>query len=420
MYATILLFILFFSKKATIQHFSISYICTHYKTTTMKKGLLSLLILSVLTFSSCKKEFEKESGIKDAGRVTGTITAPNNSTTIPDALIFIDDEGEIYHTYTDSNGDFELDAPDGKHTLHVQTGDGSIFRNSTEIEIKEGKIVEINNADLRLTQAASIAYIPGNYDEIEAILTTLGYNATQLTQQDLGNINTLLNYDALFINCAANSSNVTPQACQNINSYVLSGNSVYVSDWAVAYLIGTNTGNCATPRPGGFIQDNLLCATRSGNAGLVNNCMVNNTSLATYIATSLVDVEFDLGNWEEIQTLDNTLWETLVSSPSGDPLMIRTQVFDTTASDYPNGLSSNGNNGTWVTICHIPPGNPNNPITITINSNALQTHLNHGDNLGPCSGSASGNILYTAFHNHPGGNNNPQMEDIMEWVILNM
>ncbi|SFT46852.1 hypothetical protein SAMN05216474_0727 [Lishizhenia tianjinensis] len=386
----------------------------------MKKTLVLALSLGLVFLTACKKEIEKESGIEDAGRVTGTITAPNNVTTIPNALLFIDYEGEIYYTYTDSKGYFELDAPDGKHTLHVQTGDGSIFRNQTEIEINEGKIVEINNADLRLTQAASIAYVPGNYDEIEAILTTLGYNATQISQQDLENINTLLNYDALFINCASSSANITPTACQNLNSYALNGNSIYVSDWAVAYLIGTNTGNCANARPGGFIQDNLLCTTKSGTTGLVNNCVINNTALSTYIGTSSVDIDFDLGSWEEIQNLDNTFWETLVSSPAGDPLMIRTQVFDTTHSDYPSGVSNNGNNGQWVTICHIPPGNPNNPITITINANALQTHLNHGDNIGPCSGSASGNILYTAFHNHPGGNNNPQMEDIMEWVILNM
>ena len=386
----------------------------------MKKALALTLGVATLLLFGCKKEIEKETGIEDAGRVTGTITAPNEITTIPNALLFIDADGEIYYTYTDSEGYFELDAPDGEHTLHVQTGDGSIFRNQTEIEIKEGKIVEIDNADLRLTQAASIAYVPGNYDEIEAILTTLGYNATQISQQDLENINTLLNYDALFINCASNSSNITVNACQNLNAYALSGNSIYVSDWAVAYLIGTNTGNCATPRPGGFIQDNLLCTTKSGSTGLVNNCVINNTGLATYIGTSTVDIDFDLGSWEEIQNIDNNFWETLASSPSGEPLMIRTQVFDTTHSDYPNGVSNNGNNGQWVTICHIPPGNPNNPITITINSNALQTHLNHGDNLGPCSGSASGNILYTAFHNHPGGNNNPQMEDIMEWVILNM
>ncbi len=38
-----------------------------------------------------------------------------------------------------------------------------------------------------------------------------------------------------------------------------------------------------------------------------------------------------------------------------------------------------------VTICHIPPGNPANWHTITISTNALQTHLDrHGDFEGSC------------------------------------
>lgn len=40
-----------------------------------------------------------------------------------------------------------------------------------------------------------------------------------------------------------------------------------------------------------------------------------------------------------------------------------------------------------VTICHYPPGNPDNPRTIEISRNALETHLAHGDTEGPCSSS---------------------------------
>jgi len=41
--------------------------------------------------------------------------------------------------------------------------------------------------------------------------------------------------------------------------------------------------------------------------------------------------------------------------------------------------------GDKVTICHIPPGNPENAHTITISVNALETHIEqHGDTLGEC------------------------------------
>ena len=37
-----------------------------------------------------------------------------------------------------------------------------------------------------------------------------------------------------------------------------------------------------------------------------------------------------------------------------------------------------------VSVCHVPPGNPANSFSISINESAVQTHLNHGDFLGEC------------------------------------
>ncbi len=40
-----------------------------------------------------------------------------------------------------------------------------------------------------------------------------------------------------------------------------------------------------------------------------------------------------------------------------------------------------------VAICHSPPGNPDNKQTIEVGVSALQAHINHGDEIGPCDGS---------------------------------
>lgn len=37
-----------------------------------------------------------------------------------------------------------------------------------------------------------------------------------------------------------------------------------------------------------------------------------------------------------------------------------------------------------IVICHYPPGNPDNPQTISISVNALEAHLAHGDQIGVC------------------------------------
>lgn len=34
-----------------------------------------------------------------------------------------------------------------------------------------------------------------------------------------------------------------------------------------------------------------------------------------------------------------------------------------------------------ITICHVPPGNPDNCQEITVSLNALEAHLDHGDDM---------------------------------------
>jgi hypothetical protein len=44
--------------------------------------------------------------------------------------------------------------------------------------------------------------------------------------------------------------------------------------------------------------------------------------------------------------------------------------------------------GEGVTLCHVPPGNPDNAHTITVGTPAVRAHLRHGDHLGACEGSS--------------------------------
>lgn len=55
-------------------------------------------------------------------------------------------------------------------------------------------------------------------------------------------------------------------------------------------------------------------------------------------------------------------------------------------TELPGGLPVVGEeeNGTKVTVCHIPPGNPGNLHTLHVGSSALGAHLGHGDYPGEC------------------------------------
>jgi len=56
-----------------------------------------------------------------------------------------------------------------------------------------------------------------------------------------------------------------------------------------------------------------------------------------------------------------------------------------------DGKGCNGGGGeAKVTICHIPPGNPDNAHTIEVGAAALGAHLAHGDTLGECGDEGEG------------------------------
>jgi hypothetical protein len=53
-------------------------------------------------------------------------------------------------------------------------------------------------------------------------------------------------------------------------------------------------------------------------------------------------------------------------------------------SDNSNESGSGSQGGEKQAVCHVPPGNPENAHTIVVSVSAVQTHLDHGDTLGPC------------------------------------
>ena len=60
----------------------------------------------------------------------------------------------------------------------------------------------------------------------------------------------------------------------------------------------------------------------------------------------------------------------------------------------------------FVTLCHVPPGNPRNAKTMIVKPNQVQGHLNHGDYLGVCLGSTAspiGGIIPEPVHGNGHG-----------------
>lgn len=57
---------------------------------------------------------------------------------------------------------------------------------------------------------------------------------------------------------------------------------------------------------------------------------------------------------------------------------------DPAATPTPDDSSDDGGKDKFVTICHQPRGEGGKPKTLTVSQSALDSHLAHGDTIGPC------------------------------------
>lgn len=392
----------------------------------MKNFNLLLIFIILLSFGSCRSDSETPAEITidntvKTGKLTGKVMSQNGTKPIGGASVFtFDEKYKIYYTTSDADGNFTLEAPAGNQTIHIQTGDGSNFRTQIAATVKNNETVNLNADQTKLNQVAKIAYVKGTYDKIEDIIQTLGYNATEITNADLANINTIAQYDIIFLNCGSRNYSVNqslyPAIDANLAVFVANGGSIYASDWDVSYLVGgtDNTSNCSLA--GGFVPDTKLCSKNTGTSGIVA-ATVNNAGLSTALGFNTVNIDFDLSSWQKITNYDPAYWEVLVKeTSSNNALMIRTNHF--TATGIPSTPIGNAPNSTFTTVCITLPGNIQ--ISISVPTITVPYLLALGATVGPCSGSTnSGYIYYTSFHNHASGNiGNAGV--ILQYVILNL
>ncbi|HOY32372.1 MAG TPA: hypothetical protein PKW80_10870 [Bacteroidales bacterium] len=399
----------------------------------MKKRIILLPVFTavfLMVFVTCKKDTPDppDTNIK-TGYVTGKVLAQNGTTPIPNATVFVDFDGEIYITESSSQGLFTLQAPVGDQILNIQTGGGNIFRAQYPVTITENGTTNVPSGTLKLLQADSLAYIHGLYDNIQnIIIDSLGYSAQMITVADLNNLALLETYGAIFLNCGKQGL-LDSLKYQNLLTFVQNGGSIYASDWAVEYLTGDGNfkssghshepygikANCPVGLSGGFIADSTLCTSKTGPSTMVIDAEIVAQDLIDFLGISTIDIEYDLGAWEVIQLIDAP-WEVLIrDNTTFGPLAAR-YYMPPTSKSLKSMLEQN-----WVTICHIPPGNPSNAHTITISVNALATHLAHGDYIGSCETMGYGGVIYyTTFHNEIQHNISTDVQNILQYFIFNM
>jgi len=393
----------------------------------MKKFNLLFIFIVLLSLGACRSEADTPAEMTidntvKTGKVTGKVMSQNGVKPIGGASVFtFDEKYKIYYTTSDADGNFTLEAPVGTHTFHIQTGNGSNFRTEISATVKNNETLSLDAAQTKLNQVAKIAYVKGSYDKIEDIILSLGYTATEITNNDLTSLPTLAQYDIIFLNCGSRnnySTNPTLYAAAeaNLAIFVANGGSIYASDWDVSYLVGgtSNTSVCAPA--GGFVPDSKLCSKNIGTVGNIG-ATVNNAGLTTALGFNTLNINYDLAAWQKIITYDPAYWEVLVKeTATNDALMIRTNHFS--ATGLPTTPIGNAPTTTFTTVCITLPGNIQ--ISLSVPQAIVPYLVALGATVGPCSGSAnSGYIYYTTFHNHASGNiGNAGV--ILQYVILNL
>ncbi len=382
------------------------------------KSLLVTLVALVFLSISCSKD-DSGSATQPTGTIAGKLMVKNGTKPVGGALVFVsDDNSKLYYTYTDSNGDYTFKAPVGQRTLHMQTGNGTNFRTTLSVSIVKDQTLSIDPSLSRLDQVANMAYVAGAYDQIQDIVTNLGYTIHEITNTDLADYATVSQYDIIFLNCGAKQDLPAINATidTNLANFVTNGGSIYASDFAVAYLTGGSYNSPDCGQSGGFISDDKMCTKSIGASTTIAGTQVNNANLVTALGFSTLDIQYDLGGWEQINAYDASFWEVLVTDPAtNQALMVKTNNFSggtvsgTVGVDDPN----------WVTICHTD-AETGQSMTITIEAADWPAYEALGDSMGACTNSNnSGTIYYTTFHNHASGNiGNAGL--IIDYVILNL
>ncbi|NVN93698.1 MAG: hypothetical protein HXX18_00300 [Bacteroidetes bacterium] len=350
------------------------------------KKLMIFFFVTVFVASigllSCKKD-DSSPALK-TGVVSGYVYS-KKGIKLGAVKIFVQDYPSCA-TVSNMNGYFSFAVPVGAHKLVIQSGSGHIFMSVINVNITENQAVLLTPQQTVLNQVGNLAYVAGYYDKIQTIIIdSLGYSATQLQISALDSFSNISGYQAIFLNCGK-SDLLDSLKYSNLASFVANCGSIYASDWAVEYLIGDGnnksfsqrtkdynahlslkqTNTCA-PKIGGFINDTILCAMKTGQSGYIDSIDIISPAIQTLLGKTKMTIHYDLGAWYVIQQL----------GPQFTVLLQDNNL----ATSY----------GPLAVLCHYG---------ITCNQ--------------------GGNILYTTFHNEPQSGVSPDVQKILQYFILNL
>lgn len=237
--------------------------------------------------------------------------------------------------------------------------------------------------------AGKLATTPAGYDDMGSVLKNMGFNAEQISLEDLANLDKLKQYAAVYINCSGDVDNVAEQAAGALKQYVSDGGVVYASDFANTLISNAFPGKIS------FYSGEGTIGARVGNSGKVT-AKVTDGGMAAALGKSTIEVNYDLPAWV---VMEKTAGRVYMRGPA--------PIIDYSSMTSPENLQA---------LQNIDFSNPQ--AVEDLQSKFAQTSSKTLPDV-PYVVSFSegkGEVLYTSFHNE--AQNTADVSKVLNWFAV--
>ena len=267
----------------------------------MNKNIFSIkrslfFIFTFILLSGCSEDDPVQPPTVTTGAtVSGYVRSLNSSTAVQNVTVNLrsktdDNLIDSLVTLTNAEGYYQFtDVSAGVKILYFLKGS---FRDTISVTVDANATIIADTSHLEPEKP--LAYLPGQYDDIQTIIRdSLGYNVQSITVSAINNNINLNGYSIIFLNCGSDAlSNITNAGANNLKAFMQSGGRIYASDWAYGTVIKMYPE---------------LSGNRNGNAQTVTG-NITDKNLQRYMDVTNVPIVYDLASWYAINpNIDQTV-----------------------------------------------------------------------------------------------------------------
>ena len=271
--------------------------------------------------------------VVESGAIAGRVCDPSGRTWLQNANAYVnlvDEHGVIYdtvETFSDETGTWTIsDLPgEAQYTVYVTYGNEILIEET--VWVGSGETVQLDEPSCFDPLDLEVAVVTGDYDDFDDVLDDLGFleytlidglDTVQLTDF-LSSPTELAKYDVIFFNGgftedgiiydSEDETNTLPDTViENVVAYVDAGGSIYASDWAYDIV------EIGWPDRIEFVgADDVPDDAQKGDYCQVD-AAVSDASLAAYLETQYIPIEYDLEVWPPIENVDRSVSTHLTGS----------------------------------------------------------------------------------------------------------